>query len=175
MASSTLALLKKELGMGARGNKYRIQLAAPLGPKGDEMIDTLCKAGSIPAKTIGVIPVWSQGRQLQIAGDAAYEMAWNLTFWNTQDHALRDMFDQWLLAIDDMESHVRTVADHASYMADKAQVHQLNTIDNNITATYEFRNLWPTGISSIDLADDAQDAITEFSVDFSFSHWVKVA
>lgn len=174
MASGKLQELKSALSMGARGNKYRVMLAAPVGPTDDFLIDTVCKGGSIPAKTIGQIEIWTQGRKLVVAGDATYENAWNLTFWNTQDMALRQGFDQWLTFIDDMEGHSRGATDHVSYMTETANVSQLNTSSNEVTATYEFRNLWPTGISAIDLADDQQDTITEFSVDFAFSHFVRI-
>jgi len=174
MASSKLQELKTTLAMGARGNKYKIMLSAPVGPTDDVLIDTVCKGGSIPAKTIGQIEIWTQGRKLVVAGDATYENAWNLTFWNTQDMALRNAFDKWLMFIDNMEEHSRGATDHVSYMTETAKVQQLNTSSNEPTATYEFRNLWPTGISAIDLADDQQDTITEFSVDFAYSHWVRL-
>jgi len=174
MASSKLQELKTTLKMGARGNKYRVMIAAPVGPTDDFLIDTVCKGASIPAKTIGQIEIWAQGRKLVVAGDATYENAWNLTFWNTQDMALRNAFDQWLLFIDNMEEHSRTATDHVSYMSETANVSQLNTSSNEVTATYEFRNLWPTGISAIDLADDQQDSITEFSVDIAYSHWLRI-
>jgi len=175
MASGKLQELKTALAMGARGNKYRVMLAAPVGPSDDQLIDTVCKGAAIPAKTIGQIEIWTQGRKLVVAGDATYDNAWNLTFWNTQDMALRRSFDLWLLYIDDMEGHYRGATDHVSYMTETANISQLNTSDNSIMATYEFRNLWPTGISAIDMADDQQDTITEFSVDFAYSHWVRIA
>ena len=174
MASSKLQQLKTTLSMGARGNKYRILLTAPTGPTDDFLIDTVGKGGAIPAKTMGQIEIWTQGRKLVVAGDATFENAWALTFWNTQDLALRNAFDQWLLFIDDMEAHSRAATDHVSYMTEKAQIHQLNTTDNSMMAQYEFRNLWPTGISAIDMADDQQDTITEFTVDFAYSHWVRI-
>lgn len=174
MASDTLQQLKSALSMGARANKYRIMLGAPVGPTGEDvLIDTLGKAGAIPAKTIGQIEIWTQGRKLVVAGDATFENAWNLTFWNTQDHHLRDTFDKWLLYIDDMEAHSRGADTHESYMTEVAKIIQLNTTDNSEMATYEFRNLWPTGISAMDMGDDQQDSITEFSVDFAYSHWVR--
>jgi len=175
MASSKLQELKTTLSMGARGNKYKVMLSAPIGPTNDLLIDTVCKGGSIPAKTIGQIEIWTQGRKLVVAGDATYENAWNLTFWNTQDLALRQSFDDWLVYIDDMENHMRGANDHFEYMTESAKIQQLNTSSNEPMATYEFRNLWPTGISAIDMADDQQDTITEFSVDFAYSHWVRIA
>ncbi len=165
--------LKTTLSMGARANKYKIMLAAPVGPTDDFTIDTVGKGGAIPAKTMGTIDIWTQGRKLVVAGDATFENAWALTFWNTQDLALRDGFDKWLLFIDDMEAHSRGASTHTDYMTEGAQIWQLNTSDNSVMATYNFYNLWPTGISAIDMADESIDTITEFTVDFAYSHWVR--
>lgn len=177
--SDKLNRLKRELGIGARANKYRVQLAAQNALTGTDIggleIDTLCKGGAIPAKTIGTVDVWTQGRKLVIAGDAAYEHTWALTFYTTQDHALRKKFDAWLLFIDDVESHSRAIGDmdehHDDYFAQIAIIQQLDTSTNKVTAEYNFQNLWPTGISALDMADDTQDAVLEFTVDFAFSHW----
>lgn len=166
--------LKETLKMGARGNKYKIMLAAPVGPTDDFLIDTVGKGGSIPAKTMGQVEIWTQGRKLVVAGDATYENTWALTFWNTQDLALRKGFDDWLLYIDNMETHSRGATTHNDYMTDGGKIQQLNTSDNSVMATYEFYNMWPTGISAIEMADDQQDTITEFTVDFAYSHWVRV-
>jgi hypothetical protein len=167
--------LKTTLSMGARANKYKIMLAAPVGPTDDFLIDTVGKGGAIPAKTMGTVDVWTQGRKLVVAGDATYENAWALTFWNTQDLALRQGFDNWLLYIDDMDQHKRGAVTHHDYMTEGARIQQLNTTDNSVMATYNFYNLWPTGISAIDMADENNDSITEFTVDFAYSHWVRTS
>jgi len=166
--------LKTNLGMGARGNKYKVMIAAPVGNSDDAIIDTICKGASIPAKTMGQIEVWNQGRKLIIAGDAQFENTWSLTFWNTQDLSLRNSFDDWITFIDSVETNTRGAVEHKDYMTEGAKVQQLSATDNSVVATYEFKNLWPTNISSIELADDAVDAITEFTVDFAYSHWIKV-
>jgi len=174
MANSKLNELKNTLGMGARVNKYKVMLAAPVGPNDDVKIDVLCKGSSIPAKTIGQIEVWNQGRKVIIAGDAQFENAWSLTFWDDQTLSLRKSFDDWLLFIDNFDEHSRGLSDdHNSYMTSAAKVQQLSTIDNSVTAEYTFYNMWPTGISSIDLADESIDTLAEFTVDFAFSHFVR--
>ena len=173
MASSKLQQLKTTLSMGARGNKYKVMIAAPHGPKDDIIIDTLAKGGAIPAKSMGIVEVWTQGRKLLVAGDATWENSWALTFWNTQDMELRSQFDDWLTFIDDQEGHGRGAMTHIDYMSESAKIEQLNTSTNCVTATYEFRNLWPTEISSIEMADDQQDTITEFTCTFAYSHWIR--
>ena len=165
--------LKTTLGMGARVNKYKVMLAAPVGPTDDALIDTVCKGGAIPAKTMGQIEIMTQGRKLVVAGDATFENSWTLSFYSTQDHALKNKFDDWLIFIDDMQEHKRGATDHNSYMTDGAKIEQLNTSDNSVTATYKFYNMWPVSMSAIEMADESIDTIAEFEIEFAYSHWVK--
>ena len=168
--------LRTTLKMGSRGNKYKVFMPIKVGgASGEKVIDTLCKGGAIPAKSMGQIEVWTQGRKLIVAGDATFENTWSLTFWNTQDHKLRTEFDTWMSAIDDMDNHKRSVTDHNGYMSQGAKIQQLDTSTNDPTAEYTFYNLFPTSISAVEMADDQQDTITEFSVDFAYSHWVRTA
>jgi hypothetical protein len=53
-----------------------------------------------------------------------------------------------------------------------AMVQQLSTIDNGVTATYTFEDVWPKSISDSSLSDDGTDMI-EFSVEFNFTSWSK--
>jgi len=174
MASNPVQDLKTKLAVGARPNKYRIMLAAPVGPTDDSLLDVICKGASIPGKTIGTIDIFNQGRKLLIAGDAAFENSWSLTFWDTEDHSLRKSFDKWLTFIDDKEKHQRGWKSHKDYTTEKAKVEQLSTINNSVKAIYEFRNMFPTNMSAIDVADDSNDTLEEFTVDFAYSHWVRI-
>lgn len=174
----SLQKLKSTLGMGARANKYRITFGgAPVTLPSGDIIDTLCKGGSIPAKTIGTIEVFSQGRKLMLAGDASFENTWTLTFYNTQDLAIRKAFEDWMTFIDDFENHSRGASnDNNSYMSTGTRVAQLSTNDNStVTAEYEFHNMFPTNVSAVDLADETNDAVSEFTCDFAYSHWIRIS
>jgi hypothetical protein len=54
------------------------------------------------------------------------------------------------------------------------QVEQLDG-QNNTTSAYKLYNCWPSNITSVDLADDSNDTVSEFTVTITFSHWEKVA
>jgi len=168
--------LKTTLAMGARSNKYKVILTLPSAvgtAPAEAELNALCKGASIPAKSIGQIEVFSQGRKLVMAGDAEFENTWSLTFYNTQDHNLRSAFIAWMDFIDNFNDEIRGADSNANYMVEQAQVHQLNTTDNSTTASYMFYNLWPTNISAIDVADETNNEISETTVDFAFSHWTK--
>ena len=174
MASTPLQMLKTKLGAGARPNRYRVSLSAKVGPTDDVLIDTLCKGSSIPAKTIGTIEVFNQGRKLLLAGDVEFENTWELNFWDTEDHSIRRAFDTWLTYIDDIENHKRSWDKNADYTTEKAKVEQLSTKDNSVKATYEFRNMFPTSIASIEVADESNNTVEEFSVTMTYSHWIRI-
>lgn len=158
--------LKGKLGTGARPNKYKIFI----NRVGDgETIDALAKAASLPDATIGVIELFSQGRKLPIAGDATYAGTWDVTFYNTADLGLKQLFEDWMNEIDSFKDNTRAVDNINDYI-DTLQVQQLKG-DNSIAATYVIHNAWPSAISAVDLADDANDTVSEFTVTFSYSHW----
>jgi hypothetical protein len=169
----SLQNIKRELKAGARPNKYRIKLNHLGGGPSDDQMDILCKASSIPEATIGVIDVYNQGRKLPIAGDKSYGSTWDVTFYNTQALDIRNAFENWMRNIDDVESHYRNWQYNGEYMVDM-QVEQLDG-QNNTTSAYKLYNCWPSNITSVDLADDSNDTVSEFTVTITFSHWEKVA
>lgn len=167
----SLEKIKKELKAGARPNKYRIKVQNPAGGPSEEQLDILCKATSIPEATVGVIEVYNQGRKLPIAGDKSYGSAWDITFYNTQKLDIRNAFEDWMKKIDDVQTHNREWEFNNEYMKD-FQVAQLNGKDE-IMSEYTLYNCWPSNITAVDLADDSQDTVSEFTVTITFSHWEK--
>ena len=89
---STITTLSNTIGAGARATKYRVAFAFPGGVSGKtslEDVDVLAKAAMAPAKEIGTIELFNQGRKILIPGDTQFDGAWNLSFYLTEDHALR--------------------------------------------------------------------------------------
>ena len=71
----------KLAGGGARANQFKVTMPFPgYASVGGEIEDFafLCKATSLPAMTIGEIPVKFRGRDIKIAGDRTIE-AWTVT------------------------------------------------------------------------------------------------
>lgn len=167
--SQKLDDLKYILGQGARANKYQITIN---GPVDGTTLDTLCQAASLPAKTVGTIPVFNQGRKLLIAGDTSFDNTWDVTFYNDEVHSVRTIIQAWMDMADNFidNNHAASPSD---YMYD-ADVSQLDGNDN-ATGTWKIYNLYPTNISAVDLGDETADTITTFVVTFTYSHWEKVA
>jgi hypothetical protein len=46
--------------------------------------------------------------------------------------------------------------------------------DDSVLARYEFFNMFPNSIGTIDLSYENGDALEEFETTFSYSHWERV-
>lgn len=161
----SLDLLKSTLGLGARANKYRVNLPYTSA----ESMDVLAKATSLPDVTLGTIEVWHRGRKLLVAGEAQYAGTWDVTFYNTEDLNLRDIFVEEIERIDSYLTEQKSVGQNGDYMKN-LNVLQLDS-KNNPTREFVLFNAYPTVVSTVDLASDSADTISEFTVTFAYSHW----
>lgn len=170
--SGELAKLKNALGAVARPNKYRINFSIPTSVpvKSDlSSADILCKATSFPSMTIGQIEVYNQGRKLVIPGDTSFTTTWAVTFYGTEDHALRKDLISWMLSADNFQKN--THSGNPNNILGELSVEQLDSAGNP-TVRYTFHNVFVQEVSEISLGDDTQDTPMEFDVQFSFSDWV---
>lgn len=164
--ANAISDLKTKLGAGLRTSKYQVTINTP---NNLDTIDTLAKSTSFPQKTIGQVEVWSQGRKAMLQGETEYDHTWDVTFYETVDHSLREEFIAWMQLIDNTKENL-----HFDGLMDTAKIAQLNGIGEK-TAEYEFANLWPQVVSSIEMSDDGVNVVGEFTVTFSFDYWEKVS
>lgn len=158
----------KLVGGGARPNMFKAILNYPGFAAGDtELSSFLCKAAALPASIIAPITVPFRGRQLQIAGDRTFE-PWTITIINDTTMEIRNAFERWMNAINQHNANTG-LAEPTSYTADMA-VEQLNKAGET-TKRYDFRGVWPSNISAIDLSYDSSDAIEEFTVELQVTYW----
>ena len=168
----SLAQLKNALGAVARPNKYRINFSIPsaVPTKSDlSVADVLCKATSFPSMTIGQIEVFNQGRKLVIPGDTSFTTTWNVTFYGTEDHALRKDLISWMVAADNFQKNAHS--GNPNNILGELSVEQLDSA-GNATVKYTFHNVFVQEVGEITLGDDTQDTAMEFDAIFSFSDWV---
>ena len=160
----SLETLKSTLGLGARANKFRVQLSY-----GGSDMDVLAKATSLPDVTLGTVEVWYKGRKMLVAGEAQYAGTWDVTFYNTAEMDLRQVFIKEIERIDSYVTEVKSVTSNLEYMKD-LYVSQLDS-QNQPTKTYTLHNAYPTVVSSVEYGSDTADTITDFTVTFAYSHW----
>ena len=167
------------LGGGARPNLFEVELttlpASVTFPWQAERFGFLCKAAQMPAQTIANIDVPFRGRIFKVAGDRTIE-PWSITVINDEDFRIRKAMEEWVDFIAKLENNLGAT-DPSAYMVN-AKVFQLgrgsapssqtNAGDRNaVLREYEFIDIFPTSVSSIDLSYDSSDTIEEFVVDFA--------
>ena len=175
--NKTISQFKSALiGGGARPNLFEVELPAfPGGIVWDaDNFRFMCKAAQMPAQNVASIDVPFRGRTFKVAGDRTID-TWTVTIINDEDFRLRNAFEAWSELIAKLDTNIGAT-DPSAYMVN-AKVFQLgrgsvaSSKDNSgssnvVLKEYEFIDLWPTEVSTIDLSYDSTDAIEEFTVTF---------
>ena len=169
--SFSINTFRSALDGGARPNLFQFSLGAV--PSGVTLTDftTMCKAGAIPAMTLGIIEVPFRGRRAKIPGDRSFG-EWTATFINSADQSMRAGFETWLayIATNDFTTSVISTKSAIDYKS-TITINQLKD-DGTVLKTYALQNAFPSDVSAIDLSYDTVDAIEEFTVTFQYSHFV---
>ena len=175
--NKTISQFKSQLiGGGARPNLFEVELTTlPAGIAWPaDNFRYMCKAAQLPASVIANIDVPFRGRIFKVAGDRTIE-PWSITIINDEDFRIRKAMEEWVDLIAKLENNLGAT-DPSAYMVN-AKVFQLgrgstpssknNAGDRNaVLREYEFIDIFPTNVSSIDLSYDSSDTIEEFVVDF---------
>ena len=175
--NKTISQFKSQLiGGGARPNLFEVELTTlPAGIAWPaDNFRYMCKAAQLPASVIANIDIPFRGRIFKVAGDRTIE-PWSITIINYEDFRIRKAMEEWVDLIAKLENNLGAT-DPSAYMVN-AKVFQLgrgstpssknNAGDRNaVLREYEFIDIFPTNVSSIDLSYDSSDTIEEFVVDF---------
>ena len=176
--NKTISQFKSQLiGGGARPNLFEVELTTlPAGIAWPaDNFRYMCKAAQLPASVIANIDIPFRGRIFKVAGDRTIE-PWSITIINDEDFRIRKAMEEWVDLIAKLENNLGAT-DPSAYMVN-AKVFQLgrgstpssqtNAGDRNaVLREYEFIDIFPTSVSSIDLSYDSSDTIEEFVVDFA--------
>ena len=176
--NKTISQFKSQLiGGGARPNLFEVELTTlPAGIAGPaDNFRYMCKAAQLPESTIANIDIPFRGRIFKVAGDRTIA-PWSITVINDEDFRIRKAMEEWVDLIAKLENNLGAT-DPNAYMVN-AKVFQLgrgstpssktNAGDRNaVLREYEFIDIFPTSVSSIDLSYDSSDTIEEFTVDFA--------
>jgi T4-like virus tail tube protein gp19 len=163
------------VGDGARPNLFEVQftnwpafITAPTDP---QKMSFLCNAAVLPGSDIGVTPLQYFGREVKLAGNRVYQ-DWTVQVINDEDFFIRNIMENWTYGINGPIGNLRNVGAltvDGGYGAQATVVQYGKTGD--VLQTYTFYGMWPTSISTIDLAWGTNDSIEEFSVTFAYQYW----
>ena len=155
-------------GGGARPNLFKATINFPGYANGDpELTSFLCETAQLPGSTLGQIVVPFRGRQLKMAGDRTFDV-WTVTIINDTDFAIRNSMERWMNGINAHSLNTGEV-NPVNYQAD-LKVDQLDK-DEKVLKTYNFIAAFPTALSPIELAYDANDQIEEFTIEWTYQYW----
>ena len=158
---------------GARQNLFEVVLPFPAVSGGTALMEQfsfMCKSASLPAEELGTITVPYFGRQIKLAGDRTFG-DWTVTVINDEDFSLRDVFEQWSNALNGHFNNLRDTNARAtaSYQTDATIIQYGKTGDT--IKSYTMVGAYPSAVSAIDTAWEANDQIEEFQVTFQYQWW----
>ena len=166
---STISNFSSRFKGGVRANQFTAKITIPpgLGQMGPDF-SFHCKGTSIPASTIGNIPVPFLGRQLMVPGDRTYA-DWTVTVFNDVTMDIRHTFEGWMAQLQNHGANFQNSTKNEDVYG-MGTVTQLNRTGKAISS-YQIE-IYPTEVAAIDLAWDSNDAVEEYSVTFAVNHWV---
>jgi hypothetical protein len=193
--NSNIQAFRDNFQGGTRPNRFLVE--GELGGKDGASIlleakhSFLIKATTLPASTIGIIPVPYRGRVLKIPGDRMFA-EWSITVIDDGDESvfeggddtvttpknLRSDFIAWSNAIN---SHVGNVSEDpaGAKLAKTWTVSMLSQTTKGLSTDKKIRtitlhNCWPIEIAAVDLSYDMADTITEFQVNLAYDYWTEL-
>lgn len=164
------ARFKKEMANFARGNQFKLIIAAPLDLRGafpdlpgvEERLSFKAKATTLPAFTIEPIQLSFRGRKCIVPGDRTLE-PWTADIYLTEGFEERKFFERWsdmIVGISDASQAPDTDSDVTA----DGTLQQLDR-NANVKTEYTFQNIWPSSVGEVSFDWDNGEPLT-FSVTF---------
>ena len=165
------------LGGIARKNKFTVEITPPNTMKSEikaGTINFLAKTVSFPARTMGTTTYRSGGKfGLSVPYETTYEPV-TLSMLNTNNHAPRIFWSDWLEYIQGMDSYnmryyksfIGTIK--ISYFSEEKTLAMPSAADYEVT----LHEAWPKGISAIEVGWENSD-LADFEIDVAYSWWTE--
>ena len=111
--------------------------------------------------------------KLNLPGDTSFSGTYNITFYMTEGHDLRAKFLEWMNVLDNFKDNTHAVSP-SEYLS-ILSIHQLKS-DGTITtadekASYTLYNVFPSGVSEVQVDDATANTILTFDVTFTYTYW----
>lgn len=180
MAQVYQTKINRILGDGARATKFAITgITDPFDTKQDKYL--IIKTAQFPGKFHDVIDFKYKGRNIPIKGQTRYDNTWTCSFYLEESHELRDMFMNWIEALDQQHNMSDNLSrdvivaknrfNFSSYTSTITLVQVNFDDDAQHTASYQLYNAFPKSVSSVELDYSNTGTILEYTVEFSYSHF----
>lgn len=155
---------------GVRPNNFTATLRFPSFVSGGASASNLakfhCKAASLPASTFAPVPVFFQGRQINVAGEREFQ-PWQIMVYN-EDFSVRDALETWSHAINNIDDN-SGVIQPLLYQTD-ITVEQTDR-NGNVLKTITLKDAMPVEVAPIELDWEANNVIETFGVVFVYNYY----
>ena len=163
----------ENLGGIARKNRFSVEITPPQGLLQDgtaAKINFLAKTVSFPGRTMGTSTYRSGGQfSLSVPYETVFEPV-SLTMLNTNNHAPRTFWTNWLEYIQSMDSY--NMRYYKKFIG-SIKISQYN--ETHLTAQHSdyeviLHEAWPKGIGAIEVGWENSE-LEEFEIDIQYSWW----
>lgn len=170
---TSISSLVSGIGLGARPNLFRISFASTdlTGGGKESAFSFLCKAGQVPASSVGIIDVpLLGGRRYKIGGDRSFA-DWTVTVMVDGAMNVRKNIEDYQKLFVSNDYNTTSVGDRFGTALTTVTVEHLGATGETAIRTYSLNNCWPSDISTIDLSYDTTDSLEEFTVTWSYDYF----
>jgi len=153
---------------GSRPNLYSVTMTSPqIGAL--PQLQFFCKAATLPSSILGEVNVPYLGRMAKYPGDRQFE-DWTIDVINDQGMSLRNAFEYWNELFNSYAGNATAYPNPRAAFG-SATVAQLSR-NYQVVKWYQFFDLWPENIASVQLGYDQNDTVSDFQVTFKYSYFV---
>ncbi len=189
--SFTISDLKKQLGpgLGLRSNKYLIEI--PIQGSDGEKFNVLCRASSLPERSIDTGTIYHRGRRFNVRCETNYASTYEVSLVDDSGMELRRMFDRWMNAVDNTKLNSDSPLSDGEYVVNVDMLGEVQRgfgkhtyqlpiniwqLDNNNQKVYGYvlEDAFPSNIGTVTLDDKDENTLSEFSIVFTYSESVPI-
>lgn len=166
--TSSISSFMANFDGGSRPNLFTFSLSVPGAGINFNNIHFFCRSTQLPTSTIGEVVVPYFGRQAKFPGDRTFE-DFTVTVLNNQSMDLRKKFENWNQLFNSYSGNSTRYANPRKIFG-TAVVAQLDRKYQPIR-WYQFYDMFPRDVSSVDVGFDQNDTVSEFTVTFGYSYF----
>lgn len=168
MADSSINSFMSAFDGGSRPNLYSVTITSPqIGAL--PQLQFFCKAATLPSSILGEVNVPYLGRMAKYPGDRQFE-DWTIDVINDQGMSLRNAFEYWNELFNSYAGNATAYPNPRAAFG-SATVAQLSR-NYQVVKWYQFFDVWPENIASVQLGYDQNDTVSDFQVTFKYSYFI---
>lgn len=178
MANQSITDFIKNFGGGTRVNRFNV--TGTIGrTSGTGFNDFHVRSASLPAASVGAIPINFRGRTVSYPGDRVY-LPWSIIVLDENPNekkvvgtrTLYGAFHQWHESINSHASNTTRYTNPSNHFSsDVWTVNQLDTNGNKTIRQFRLHNCWPLAVGPIQLNMDQDNVLNSFAVTMLYSHF----